>query len=293
MKMLVSRTHGESICRISDEDFATITKQLVRQSESSSGYYLNSESLKLLDDLGISKTVLRSLHRHMTSGGLDLGWEEPPEEGGTSYQGSVIDSLGEPLGGIRVVLLSAGHRVLNWSYSRPDGGYSVSAPQGVEPKHIRFSGRGDLILAELAANEELDRGQIRIDTLSGELLTPEGEPVVGVSVQLLKWKEGDHTSFHDVGSRGGSLTWGDTNEFGQFIIPIRIEDQSKTWHAILEILAAKGQTLKKLNVTVLPNESLDLGHIACPLPDEEWGGEAWHQDRSVVMYPGVSERPLS
>lgn len=130
-------------------------------------------------------------------------------------------------------------------------------------------------MTEFAVTEEENQGEVPIDTLSGEVLTSEGEPVVGVSVQLLKWREGDEADFHDVGSRGGSLTWGDTNESGQFIIPIRIEDESKNWHAILEILATKGQTLRKLNVTVLPKESLDLGQLVCALPDEEWGGEAW------------------
>lgn len=292
MKNLISRARGEDICNISDADFAALANQLVRQSESSSGYYLNSESLKLLGDVGISKAVVRSLHRHMRPGGLDLGWEEAPDPPGTSYCGWVVDSWGEPLGGIRIVLLSAGHRVLNWSYSRPDGRYTIISPKNVEPKHLRFSGRGDLILVEFAVEKTEEQGETAIETLSGKLVTDEGEPVVGVSVQLLRWKEGGDIRFQETGSKGGSLTWGDTDEFGQFVVPVRIEDEDREWQGVLEILATKGQTLRKLVVTILPSESLDLGHLICPQPDEEWGGEVWEQARSVVMYPGVSERPL-
>ena len=292
MKDLINRAHGENICRISDSDFSAISNQLVRQSESSSGYYLNSESLKHLGNVGISKTVMRSLHRHMRPGGLDLGWEETPDIPGSSYHGSVVDSLGEPLGGIRVVLLSAGHRVLNWTYSRPDGRYSVVSLPDLEPRHVRMSGRGDLILAEFAVEKKEEQGETQIDTVSGQLISNEGEPVVGVSVQLLRWKEGRQLEYQETGSKGGSLTWGDTDDSGQFLIPIRIDDVNKEWQAVLEILATKGQTLRKLVVTIRPNESLDLGCLTCPSPDEEWGGEAWEARRSVVMYPGVSERPL-
>lgn len=292
VKTLISRACGEDICKISDADFNVMANQLVRQSESSSGYYLNSESLKLIDNVGISKAVVRSLHRHMRPGGLDLGWEESPASPGTSYCGSVVDSWGEPLGGIRIVLLSAGHRVLNWGYSRPDGRYNVFSPQDVEPKHLRFSGRGDLILAEFSVEKPEEQGETRIETLSGKLVTDEGEPVVGVSVQLLKWREGEEIRYQETGSKGGSLTWGDTDEFGKFVVPVRIEDETQKWQAVLEILATKGQTLRKLIVTILPSESLDLGHLSCPQPEHEWGGEVWEQRQSVVMYPGVSERPL-
>lgn len=292
VKNLISRARGEEICRISDADFAVVADQLVRQSESSSGYYLNSESLKLLDDVGISKAVIRSLYRHMRPGGLDLGWEEAPASPGTTYSGSVVDSWGEPLGGIRIVLLSAGHRVLNWGYSRPDGRYNVASPENVEPKHLRFSGRGDLILTEFSVEKTEEQGETQIETLSGKLVTDEGDPVVGVSVQLLRWREGGDIRYQETGSKGGSLTWGDTDEFGQFIVPVRIEDENREWQAVLEILATKGQTLRKLIVTIHPSESLDLGHLFCPKPENEWGGEVWEQERSVVMYPGVSERPL-
>jgi hypothetical protein len=292
VKNLISRARGEDICKISDADFAVVANQLVRQSESSSGYYLNSESLKLLDDVGISKAVVRSLHRHMRPGGLDLGWEESPASPGTIYSGTVVDSWGEPLGGIRIVLLSAGHSVLNWSYSRPDGRYSVASPQNVEPKHLRFSGRGDLILAEFSVEKTEDQGETQIETLSGKLVSDEGEPVIGVSVQLLRWREGGEIRYQETGSKGGSLTWGDTDELGQFVVPVRIDDENREWQAVLEILATKGQTLRKLIVTILPSESLDLGHLFCPQPEKEWGGEAWEEKRSVIMYPGVSERPL-
>lgn len=292
MKNLISRAQGDNICKISDADFAAMAKHLVRLSESSSGYYLNFESLKRLTELDISKTVIRSLNRHMRPGGLDLGWEGSVATPGSSYFGSVVDSLGEPLGGIRVVLLSAGHRVLNWAYSRPDGRYNVVSPQDIEPKHLRFSGRGDLILAEFAVEQAGEQGDTQVDTLSGALVSNDAEAVVGVSVQLLRWREGQEDRFRETGSKGGSMTWGDTDELGQFIVPVRIEDKTKEWQAVLEILATKGQTLRKLVVTIRPDESLDLGHLVCPQPEGEWGGEVWEQERSVVMYPGVSERPL-
>ena len=293
MKNLISRTHGENICKISDADFVTVANHLVRESESSSGYYLNSESLKTLAEVDISKTVIRALQRHMRPGGLDLGWEGSVATPGSSYFGSVVDSLGEPLGGIRVVLLSTEHRVLNWGFTRPDGRYIVVSPQDIEPKHLRFSGQGDLILTEFAVENAEEQGESQVDTLSGVLVSNDAKPVVGVSVQLLRWRVGQEAHFRKTGSKGGSLTWGDTDESGQFIVPVRIEDKNKEWQAVLEILATKGQTLRKLVVTIRPDESLDLGQLVCPQPDEEWGGEVWEQKRSVVMYPGVSERPLS
>lgn len=293
MKNLINRSRGEILCTISDQDFFAIAKRFVRQSESSSGYYLNSESLKLLDDIGISESVLVALRSHMEVGGLDLGWEEQTLPGGAVFHGRTLDSLDEPVGGIRVVLLSSGHKVLNWSYSRPDGSYSVSCPPDVAPNHIRFAGRGDLILNEFVVNGDGDQGETQIDTLSGQVVSKEGEPIPYVSVQLLKWREGHRSDYHGQGSKGGGSTWGDTNENGQFVVPILITDDSKSWQGILEILAPKGQTLRKLEVTIHPNESLDLGHLVCPKPDDEWGGEPVEPKRSVVMYPGVSERPLS
>ena len=293
MKKLVSRSHGESICNISDDDFLAIGKKLVLHSESSPGYYLNPETMKVLNGLEISSAVLRALQRHMGSAGLDLGWEEEPAAPGSVFQGRTIDSGGDAIGGVRVMLISAGHNVLNWAYTRPDGCFRVVSPQGVEPRHIRFAGRGDLILREFAVEDGGDYWETEIDTLTGKVIHPDGKPVFGVSVQLLDWMVGSQSDYQELESRVGGLTWGDTNESGDFAIPIRIDDARKGWQAALEILAPKGQTLRKFMITIHPGEGLDLGHLECPVPAEDWGGEALQPKRSVVMYPGVSERPLS
>ena len=237
--------------------------------------------------------MLDSLRYHLKPGGLDLGWERVATSGVPSYTGKTTDRKGEPLGGLRVVLLSNDHRVLNWSYSAPDGTYAVSCPEDTEPAFIRFSGRGDLVLKEFALHTRGELGEIKVDTITGVVVAKSGEPIPGVSVQLLYWKEEFDSSFSQTGSKGGGLTWGDSDELGAFVVPVRIDNRSMGWQAVLEILAPKGQTLRKLMVNIHPMRNLALGRLVCPTPELEWGGEPVAPQHSVAMYPGVSERPLS
>lgn len=247
----------------------------------------------LLEDSGVSQDLLESLQSHMKSGGLDMGWERVSTSEISGFTGTTTDREGEPLGGLRVVLLSSDHQVLNWSYSAPDGRYDVWCPEEVEPAFIRFSGRGDLVLKEFALHNRGELGEIKVDTITGVVVDKDGEAIPGVSVQLLYWKEEFDSSFSQTGSKGGGLTWGDSNELGAFVVPVRIDNRSMGWQAVLEILAPKGQTLRKLMVNIHPTRNLALGQLVCPRPEVEWGGEPVAPRASVAMYPGVSERPLS
>lgn len=293
MKNLIDRGTGEEICEISDTDFYTLAGILVRESETSSGYYLNAESLKLLDEAEICPQVVRALKAHVDPPGLDFGWENQLRTDGPDFHGTVRNGSGVPLGGIRVALLSRSHRVLNWAYSRSNGAYHVTCPAEATPQYARFAGRGDLVVAEHAIEKEGDQGSTLVDTLSGSVVSAGGLPISDVSVQLLSWREANEAEFHQIGSMGGGLTWGDTDGSGRFVIPVCIENRKIAWQAALEIIAPKGQTLRKLIVTVHPEQSLEIGELLSPEPSLEWGGEPVQGKPSVVMYPGVSERPLS
>jgi hypothetical protein len=293
MFFLIARHSGEKICELSESDLAVLRDRFVRSSETTSDYFLNEESLRTLKDTTMSEDVLCRLINAMKPAGLDLGLEKESRQTGERIEGKLVSEDGRPLGGIRVLSLSHEHRVVNWTHSRPDGTYSLPYSTREENEYLRFSARGGLILTEFAIGDEQDQGETTIQALTGTVTSKTGVPIPGISVQLLGWKDDDSTSFEHLGTLGGTLSWDDTNEEGHFSVPIRLDQVEHDMRFVLELLAPKGETLRKLTVPVSPEGGLALGQIVAPLPSEQWGGKALTPKRSVVMYPGVSERPLS
>jgi len=283
MYILTDRANGEILGKLSSEDFNILQEHLVRESSEDYDFYINQATLSYLLEQGLSQQVYDTLESHVQGRGLDLGWE--PAHGTVEFvhSGTVIDDEGQPLGGIRIDLmdqdpLQTGElqeepRILDWTYSRLDGTFAVGVDLEAPGTFLRLSGRGDLVLDAREIESVGSQGELLVQTVTGEVHSEDGEPLVGVSVQLLSWDLVSEDSEPAEASLGGSLSWGDTDEEGRFVIPVHLPENDGLVSLRLEVLAQSGQSLWEDTVNCNPSQSFEVGPLVVPEPDQNWGEE--------------------
>ena len=283
MYLLIDRANGEVISQVRETDFKVLQDNLVRESAEDYDFYINEATLDFLMENGLSGELQQALAAKVQSRGTDVGWEPDSEGVSTVHSGTVVDEEGNPLGGIRVDLLDnydldekepdSGTSILDWAYSRSDGSFSVGRDVELPGSVLRLSGRGDLVL-ELKAIETVgDQGRIAVQTITGQVISFDGSPLSGVSVQLLNWEPVDEFEDAEEAYLGGTLSWGDTNSEGFFAIPVRVPLDVGPVNVSLELLAQSGQSLLETTEEFEPSVSFELGAIQAPAPDENWGDE--------------------
>lgn len=282
MYTLVDRDNGSVISEIDDKDFGVFEEHLVAQSPDDFDFYLNHATLAYLQEQGLSEAVVEAFHGKLHDRGMDMGWEKVTSDTEALHTGTVIDDEGQPLGGIRVDLLdqaplSSGklhdeRKILDWTYTRPDGAFTIETTPESPGTQLRFSGRGDLVLASAYIDVIGDQGQFTVQTITGTVRIDTGEPLSGVSVQLLNWGlvEGEPD---DDDTLGGSLSWGDTNEQGRFAIPAHLPTDAGLVKVDLEILAPSGENLLEIGYEFDPGEGFEIGELVAQAPQDSWGEE--------------------
>lgn len=282
MYLLIDRANGEVISQVRATDFQVLQDNLVRESAEDYDFYINEATLDFLADNGLSGELRQALAAKVQSRGTDVGWE-PDSHTARVHSGIVVDEEGNPLGGIRVDLLDnydldekgpdSEVSIIDWAYSRSDGSFSVGRDMELPGSVLRLSGRGDLVLELKTIGSLGDQGKIAVQTITGQVISFDGNPLAGVSVQLLNWEPVDEFEDADEAYLGGTLSWGDTNAEGFFAIPVRVPLDLGPVNVSLELLAQSGQSLLETTEEFDPSVSFDLGAIQSPAPDENWGDE--------------------
>lgn len=266
MITLIDRADGTELCTLSPEDFIVLQDNLVRESEQDFDYYLNDGTLELLATAGMSAPTVSALSHRMRHRGLDVGWIQSEGVGAHSCSGLVVDGDGRPQGGIRVDLVH-GDSILNWTYSRPDGSFLVASGTSDE-LYLRFSGRGDLVLEEVKVEAPGEQGQFELQTLRGTVMTESDQPLAGVNVLLTDWRSPGGREHASWSALGGRRSWCDTDDSGQFSIPVRFGEVEGELEVELELTTVSGETLELVILTVTPSDSMELGVVRAPDPVE-------------------------
>lgn len=283
MYLLIDRATGAVLAEASNADFDVLQEHLCRESETDYDFYLNDATLDYLIDCGLSSEIAEQVRPRLGVRGLDMGWERARTEFEALYSGRVVDQDDKPLGGIRIDLLERvtedTHEpdntldIIDWCYSREDGTFRVGLDRDLPGAAWRACGRGNLEL-QLEEIEELgDLGEISVTVLSGRVVLADGTPVEGLSVQLVRYKcLATHGEVGKSDLRDG-LTWGDSDAEGNFYIPVRFADTIDEVKLQLEVLAVSGETLCELEVELRVSQTLSLGSLTVPTPDEHFGEE--------------------
>ncbi len=67
---------GMVVGTITDADFQMLVDQLEEESEEDTDYYVNAETIALLQELGASEMLVAALRRALgTAEGVDVSWE--------------------------------------------------------------------------------------------------------------------------------------------------------------------------------------------------------------------------
>lgn len=264
MVTLIDRADGTAFAQISPEEFRVLQQQLVRESEEDFDYYLNDATLELLAEAGLGSSAVQALSARMKHRGLDVGWVLGPAEG-ESYSGSLVDAEVVGLGGIRVDLMGS-HGLISWTYSGVEGEFEVFGREGVKPEFLRLSGRGDLVLCHLPLASSGEQGQFEVQTLRGAVQAEDGEPLAGVTVQLLSWSAKEKVESASWIDLGGEGSWGDTDSQGRFSIPVSLPEDVGPLQVELELTGVTGQTLESVTLTINSEASFELGTLRAPKP---------------------------
>jgi hypothetical protein len=298
MYTLVDRANGTVLTTIQDPDFQLLQTNLEAESADDYDFYINEATLDYLREQGLSEEVVGAFKDRLLGRGMDVGWERETEDKEELHTGTVVDDEGQPLGGIRVDLMDRsaaetgklqGERViLDWTYSRLDGKFTLEATKEAPGTQLRFSGRGDLVLAAGRIQSIGEQGEFTIQTVTGTVKTSDEEVLSGVSVQLLSWDlvEGNE---RDDDTLGGTLSWGDSDDLGRFAIPVHLPTDAGEVQLRLEVLANSGESLLELDISFDPSEGLEIGDLSASKPDENWGEEVKLEDSRARSF----ERPLS
>jgi hypothetical protein len=282
MYTLVDRASGHVLTTIKDADFQLLQQSLEAESSEDFDFYINEATLDYLKEQGLSEEVSSAFTGKLIGRGMDVGWEKETQGQETLHTGTVVDDEGQPLGGIRVDLMDQSpletgvvqdaRVILDWTYSRPDGSFKLESTKETPGTELRFSGRGDLVLASSFIDTIGDQGEFIVQTVTGLVKTADGEPLSGVSVQLLNWSivDGDDK---DDDALGGSLSWGDSDDQGRFAIPVHLPPDSGPIQLSLELLANSGESLLETYVTFDPEDGFEIGALTAEKPDENWGDE--------------------
>lgn len=262
MITLIDRADGTPLCNLTPDDFVVLQDNLVQESEQDFDYYLNDGTLEMLSAAGMTEEVVSAISNRMRHRGLDLGWEHPAE-GPRAVAGKVTDPRGKALGGIRVDLVSD-TAIVAWTYSRPDGAFSVCTDSSDEDLYLRFSGRGDLVLRQVQVNGEGDQGAFELQTLHGFVKTDDDQPLAGVNVLLADWKSADSRETTSWAALGGLRSWGDTDDAGHFSVPVHLPHDLGPLELELELTTVHGQTLETVVLTTSPESGFDLGVLRAP-----------------------------
>lgn len=262
MITLIDRADGTPLCTLSPDDFVVLQDNLVQESEQDFDYYLNDGTLEMLAGAGMTEEVVSAISTRMRHRGLDLGWEHPIE-GARAVAGKVTDPRGKALGGIRVDLVSD-TAILTWTYTRPDGAFSLLTDSSESDLFLRFSGRGDLVLRQVQVNGEGDQGVFELQTLHGFVKTDADQPLAGVNVLLADWRSVDSRETTSWAALGGLRSWGDTDDDGHFSVPVHLPDDLGELELELELTTVHGQTLEKVVLTSSPGSGFDLGVLRAP-----------------------------
>ena len=265
MITLIDRADGTALCTLSAEDFVILQDNLVQESEQDFDYYFNDGTLELLAGAGMSPETVAAISSRMRHRGLDLGWEAPVEEGGRTISGTVVDTDGKPLGGIRVDLVSDA-AIVTWAYSRTDGSFALPTTSSDPAMFMRFSGRGDLVLRQVQVDGEGDQGSFELQTMKGSVQTDDNVPLAGVNVMLVDWRSPDERDATSWAALGGLRSWGDTDDQGRFAIPVHLPDDVGPLEVELELTTVHGQTLETVVLTIPPESGWDLGVLRAPDP---------------------------
>ena len=302
MYTLVDRANGEVISTIQDNDFAIFQEHLVSESSEDFDFYINEATLAYLLEQGLSADVAKAFEGKLQGRGMDMGWEKEAVGAETFHTGTVIDDEGQPLGGIRVDLLDQAkmqtgqlyeeRALLDWTYSRTDGTFTLETTPESPGTQLRFSGRGDLVLASAFVEEIGEQGEFTVQTITGSVHTAERETLSGVSVQLLNWNLADGDEEEDEETMGGTLSWGDTDENGRFAIPVHLPTDSGEVLINLEILSTDGESLFEGEYVFDSADGFEIGELVAQKPSPEWGDsdEEVHVEESIER---PFEHPLS
>ena len=302
MYPLVDRANGEVISTIQDNDFAIFQEHLVSESSEDYDFYINEATLNYLSEQGLSTEVTAAFEGRLQGRGMDMGWEKEAVGAATFHTGTVVDDEGQPLGGIRVDLLDqaqmeTGHlyeerTLLDWTYSRTDGTFTLETTPESPGTQLRFSGRGDLVLASAFVEEVGEQGEFTVQTITGSVLTAERETLTGVSVQLLNWSLADGEEDEEDETLGGTLSWGDADDKGRFAIPVHLPTDSGEVVINLEILSTSGESLFEGEYVFDPAEGFEIGELVAKKPSPEWGDseDEVHVEESIER---PFEHPLS
>jgi hypothetical protein len=299
MYILIDRATGDILTRVNPKDFDVLQNNLVRESEEDFDFYINEPTLAFLQENGLSEEAGTALGPRVHSRGIDVGWEPDTAADEPVHFGTVVDDEGQPLGGIRLDLLdggsledggsSDGRKILDWTYSRPDGTFALGVGSESPGTILRLSGRGDLVLELRDISEIGDKGEIVIQTITGTVTNEIGDPLPKVSVQLLNWESSDGSEDAGDATLGGTLSWGDTLEDGRFAIPVRLPLEVGPLEVSLEILAQSGQSLLETVVEFDPADGFEIGTLTAQSPSEEWADgetlEPVQPDHEVFEHP--------
>lgn len=262
MIILIDRADGTPLCSLTPDDFVVLQDNLVQESEQDFDYYLNDGTLEMLASAGMSEEAVNAISARMRHRGLDLGWEHPSEST-LIISGKVTDPRGKELGGIRVDLVSE-TAIAAWTYSRPDGAFSVGTSSPASDLYLRFSGRGDLVLRQVQVNGEGNQGTFELQTLHGYVKTDDDQPLAGVNVLLADWKSAESRETTSWAALGGLRSWGDTDDAGHFSVPVHLPDDLGPLELELELTTVHGQTLETVVLTTSPESGFDLGVLRAP-----------------------------
>jgi hypothetical protein len=265
MITLIDRADGTALCTLSAEDFVVLQDNLVQESEQDFDYYFNDGTLELLAGAGMSEEVVAAISSRMRYAGVDLGWEAPSEEGSRAISGTVVDTTGKPLGGIRVDLVSE-EAILTWAYSRTDGRFTLLTSASDPTMYMRFSGRGDLVLRQVQVQGEGDQGNFELQTMKGSVQTEDNKPLAGVNVMLADWRSPEQRDTTSWAALGGQRSWGDTDVEGRFSIPVHLPEDVGPLEVELELTTLGGQTLETVVLTLGPESGWDVGVLRAPEP---------------------------
>lgn len=269
MLVLTDRADGSVICSANPEEFHVIQQKLVLESEQDFDYYLTESTLEMLIEGGLPDHIAGALSSRMRDRGLDVGWEHI-RNGSTVLSGSLVDSQVHPLGGVRVDLMQ-GSKLLAWTYARDDGTFSLSTGAELEGFWLRFVSRGDLVLREQAVSSQGDQGQFELQTVSGVMVTPEGEPLPGINVLLAGWNSlsEDRESEVTWSALGGQRSWADSDEQGRFSIPVHLPEDAGELEVELELTTPAGQSLEAMVLVASPENGFEVGAVTAHPAAEE------------------------
>lgn len=288
---LVNLITGICFATVDSSDLEIIKDKLRGGSEERSSYFINLESVEMLECAGMSGPAFKLIRGQVENSGCDIGWELAPSPTTLmtqSLNGRVVDQEGNSVVGVRVECLR--HKeILGWTHTGPDGNYEMQLEDDHPEDRLHFYGCGGLLLAEALLPEP---EPVVIQVLKGRLLNAIREPLPGITVQLHGWKIAGEGSFEKPRHRRGA-SWSDSDTRGHFGLPIRLPWTKAICQVALELLTPRGETLRRLVATVIPARSFEIGDIELREPLVEWGGAALERNDSVAMYPGVSERPLA